>query len=401
MNILHISTAYPIGDGGIYSDLAEALVANGHSVDVLLADASLPFHAKPFWFEQNGVLILRVPTFRMQKMGNVKKAVAFIFLSFILKRALKKYLCKKKYDFLIFDAPPITLTPVVALAKKLFRCPVFLMQKDIFPQNAVDVGFFSKRNPIYWYFRQLEKKMLNLSDKIGCMSKGNIDYICNHNKNILPEKVIYFPNSIKIEKVVCQTEREKVCKMFGIAHDACVFLYGGNMGIPQHMQLLEATIKHFKDDNRMFFICVGSGTKAHVIKDLIDSEKISNSVYYSTMPRFDYDLLARNCDVGIVTLSPFFTIPNYPSKSLGYMIAGLPILAATDSNTDFRELIYKAQCGLWCNSANQTDFFIAIEKLASDKILRKKLGINGRKYLEREFDVTDWARYLCELFTNK
>ena len=79
MNILHISTAYSIGNVSIYSDLAEALVADGHSVDVLLADASLSFSKKPFWFEQNGVFVLRVPTFRMQKMGSAKKLCHLFF----------------------------------------------------------------------------------------------------------------------------------------------------------------------------------------------------------------------------------------------------------------------------------------------------------------------------------
>lgn len=400
MKILHISAVYSIGNGGIYSDLGESFAADGHSVDVLLADASLRFGDKPFWFGQKGVSILRVPTFRMQKMGVVKKALAFVSLPFILKRVLKKFLSRKSYDLVIFDAPPITLTPVVALAKKLFKCPVFLMQKDIFPQNAVDVGLFPKCSPVYWYFRRLEKKMLALADKIGCMSQGNIDYIRAHNPQIDAEKVVYFPNAVKINPFVSPDGRAEVCRKFGIPQNACIFLYGGNMGIPQYMQLFAAAIRHFKNDARMYFMCIGSGTKAGIVKDAIAAEKPSNAAYYSAMPRADYDLFARNCDVGVVTLSPRFTIPNYPSKSLGYMAASLPILAATDTNTDFRDLIEaQAKCGIWCASSDENAFFEAIQTLASDPALRNAFGASGREYFERNFDAAVWAKRLVELFT--
>ncbi|MDY5583416.1 MAG: glycosyltransferase family 4 protein [Candidatus Merdousia sp.] len=399
MKILHISAVFSIGNGGIYSDLGEALVSGGHSVDVLLADASLRFCDKPSWFEQNGVSILRVPTFKMQKMGIVKKSLAFVLLPFILKRALKKFLSQKNYDLIIFDAPPITLTPVVASAKKLFKCPVFLMQKDIFPQNAVDVGLFPKCSPVYWYFRRQERKMLALADKIGCMSQGNIDYIRKHNPYIDAEKVVYFPNAVKVNPFVRSDGRTELCRKFGIPQNACIFLYGGNMGIPQYMQLTAAAIRHFKNDSRVYFMCIGSGTKAGIIKDAIASANPSNAAYYSAIPRADYDLIARNCDVGIVTLSPYFTIPNYPSKSLGYMAAALPILAATDTNTDFRALVdSQAKCGIWCASSDENAFFEAIQTLASNADLRSSFGANGRKYFERNFDAAVWAKRLVELF---
>lgn len=399
MNILHISTAYPIANGNIYSDLDEVLSRNGHTIDVLLSDTSLILSDSPHFLKQNGVSILRVPTFKLHKMGIVKKAVAFITLPLFLKKALKKYLSHSKYDIIIFDAPPLTLTPVVALAKKLFKCPVFLMQKDIFPENAVDLGLFSKLSPIYWYFRRQEKKMLALSDKIGCMSERNIRYIRSHNPQIAPEKVVYFPNALKIKSDSKKNDRKSVLEKFGISANTCVFLYGGNMGIPQHMQLLASAIKHFKNDERMFFLCVGTGTNAHIVKNAIEKAKPKNARYYSEIHRNEYNALVENCDVGIVSLSPRFTIPNYPSKVLSYLESSLPVLAATDTNTDFRELIEsQAKCGLWCNSSIEDDFFKAIEKLATDKNLREMFGHNGRIFLENNFDVEYWAKKLCHFF---
>lgn len=400
MKILHISTSYPKGSGNIYSDLDESIVSLGNSVEVMFADPSLHFKDGCQNIIQNGVKILCVPVFRLQKVRVVKKFLSFISMPFILKRALKKYLSKKSYDLVIFDAPPITLTPVINAAKKLFKCPVFLIQKDIFPQNVVDIGMISKYGLFYRYFRNLEKQMLGLADKVGCMSQGNINYIRSNNPQIDAEKVIYFPNAITVKPFVKSTERLEICKKYGIPNDACIFLYGGNMGIPQYIQLLSETVRHFKNDPRIYFFCIGSGTESHIIQNVMAAEKPGNAIYCNNLPRDEYNKIAKNCDVGIVTLDPRYTIPNYPSKVLSYLEYALPVLAATDVNTDFRQLVEnEAKCGLWCPSTDKNAFFEAVEKLAQDKQLRETYGINGRKYLENNFDALFWAKRLCELFS--
>lgn len=87
------------------------------------------------------------------------------------------------------------------------------------------------------------------------------------------------------------------------------------------------------------------------------AEKPGNAIYCDNLPRDEYNKIAKNCDVGIVTLDPRYTIPNYPSKVLSYLEYALPVLAATDVNTDFRQLVEnEAKCGLWCPSTDKNAF---------------------------------------------
>ncbi|MBQ6533818.1 MAG: hypothetical protein IJI37_01490, partial [Opitutales bacterium] len=56
---------------------------------------------------------------------------------------------------------------------------------------------------------------------------------------------------------------------------------------------------------------------------------------------------------------------------------------------DYRDLVEtQAKCGLWCDSARPADFFAGIERLSSDAALRAELGANGRRHLEKNFDVS-------------
>ena len=105
------------------------------------------------------------------------------------------------------------------------------------------------------------------------------------------------------------------------------------------------------------------------------------------LPRDEYEDMVKQCDVGLVLLDHRFTIPNYPSRILAYMEYSMPVVAATDINTDFKELIKNSDCGLWCCSDNIEEFCNKIVTISKDKQLRENKGRNGRKYLEDNFNV--------------
>lgn len=402
MKILNFSISYPINSNNIYSDLNEALAQSGHEVKVVYADPKLDSKNLAEISQKNGVEILRVKTMSVQKTNVLKKGLSFLALPYLLKRATKKFYKDEHFDLILFTAPPVTFASIVAWAKKFYHCPAFLMQKDIFPQNAIDLKMFSKFSPIFFHFRRKEINMLKVSDWIGCMSQGNIDYLLNHNRFLKKERVIYFPNTEKI-KPFCESDfKDQIRKKYEIPNNSCVFLFGGNMGKPQHLDLICSALRHFNKRHDIFFVCIGAGTESKKLQDCIENENISNAKFFSSVPRDDYNKIANSCDVGLVTLSPDFTIPNYPSKTLAYLNSKLPILAATDTNTDYRNLIEdQAKCGLWCDSSKPKDFFSAIEYLSSNPQKRIEFGENGRKYSEENFDVLRSVKILENIFTSK
>ena len=391
MNILHISIAYPkSGASNIYSDLDTALVENGHNVCVAVSDNTAGELSASM---ENGIEVMRIASRKIFSVGPVQKALAFIELPYLMKRAIGEKFGSRKFDLIIFEAPPVTLWKAVKWAKKKFSCPAYLMQKDIFPQNAVDLKMFSKHSLPYFYFRRQEIKMLQTADAIGCMSDGNIRYILEHNTYLNKDKVCLFPNTEKLSPMISDEQkrsaRQAISKKFGIPPEACVFIFGGNMGRPQDIPFLCGALKCLNGNKRAYFLCIGTGNEAGRLKSFIESNNITNAKYFAKMPRDDYIEAARGCDVGLVVLNSNFTIPNYPSKTLGYMQSSLPILAATDTNTDYKDLIESAaECGLWCNSSDTGAFVQAVERFSGDENLRRKLGRNGRKYFEENFQVS-------------
>lgn len=88
---------------------------------------------------------------------------------------------------------------------------------------------------IYRYFRKKEKSLYAFSNKIGCMSQANVDYILKNNPSIHDTKLEVCPNSIELDKINKKNNEEiyRIRKRYGVPDHKVIFIYGGNLGAPQ------------------------------------------------------------------------------------------------------------------------------------------------------------------------
>jgi glycosyltransferase involved in cell wall biosynthesis len=398
MKVIYISTVFPSEKDGstIYTDIAEELVSRGHTVTVVASEEKKKSKGTRLVSER-GCDVLWVKTGNMYDVGKIEKGLSLLTLSDKFISAIKKFLSDKEFDLVIYEAPPATLAKSVNFAKKKFNAPSYLMMKDIFPQNAVDIGLMSK-GIIYRYFKHKEKLLYKSADVIGCMSQMNCDYIAEHNPEVNKSKLQIFPNCKKISAVPQKNIDFPMRKKYEIPLNKTVFVMGGNMGKPQALPFLCESAKKLANDDNLHFLFVGRGTEWDYVKG--ETKDLSNVTLLKNLPRDEYEMLITECDVGIVSLDHRFTIPNYPSRILSYMEYAMPVVVATDRNTDFKNLIEDSNCGLWCPSDDVESFIENIRKLASDDSLRKSMGGCGRKYLEDNFQVAKSIDILEDFVAN-
>lgn len=386
MKILYIATSFPEPEKGatIYTDLAEEISLKGHEVVVAVSEQRKNKTETSFTKER-GFPVLRIVVGDFYDVNIIKKGFTQLIMPSIMKKAIKKYLKDFEFDLVLFESPPITNIHLISWLMEKYQCKSYLMLKDIFPQNAVDLNIIKKSNPIYFYYKQMEKKLYKVPTYIGCMSEANQKYIEYHNKWLDKNKLEIFPNTKKVRIYESKGNSEYKDKL-DIPKDAIVFLFGGNMGKPQYIEGLVQVIKKFNNDNSLYFLFVGRGTDKYKLEEAIVENDISNAKVIGNLPRNEYEELTRECDIGLISLHPNFTIPNYPSRILSYMEYGKPVLALTDPNTDIKELILKNDYGYCANSGSLEDIIANIEKLKNDNNL-KEMGLNGRRYLEENFNV--------------
>ena len=382
MRILFLFQIFDFNKSTIYLDLVKECKDRGHEVSLIAgtSDMSLPSGV----IDVDGIRTVYMKLPDQFGAGSAKKALIQLSIPGRMKQILKDGFDKEKFDLIAYPTPPITLAPVLKYCKKHYGSSIkYLMLKDIFPQNAVDLGMFSDSGLIYRYYRHMEKQLYSLSDRIGCMSEANVEYVKKHNPDIPDKELEYFPNTAAV--------RELPAKTGATVSDRLRIVFGGNMGRPQDIEGLLAGINACGERaelNDVFFYFVGDGTESHKIEDFIKRNNPANFSYRHQLPREEYEQLVNNADVGLISLSADFTIPNFPSRLLPYMQKAKPVLAVVDEATDIDVCITEeAGCGYAVSAGDPEAFITGIRWLKAHKDRLPELGLKGRRYFERFFNV--------------
>ena len=400
MNILFLTIGRmeSIEQHSIYPDLLRAFRNNGHNI-YTVSPYEKRVGRETELIEENGVHYLYVKIGNLTKCNVIENGISTLLIEKQFKDAICRYFSNVKFDLVLYSTPPITLCNAIEYVKKRDNAKTYLLLKDIFPQNAVDLGMLSKsgaKGILYKYFRNKEKKLYALSDRIGCMSQANVDYVLKHNPEVNCSKVEVCPNCVEpVDMSVSEEQRIAIRQKYGIPLDKKVFVYGGNLGKPQGIPFLIRCLRVAKDIGA-YFLIVGDGTEYSKLEAFVNQEKPEHVKLMKRLPKEDYDAMVGSCDVGMLFLDHRFTIPNFPSRLLSYMQAKLPVLAVTDPNTDVGKVIVDGGFGWWCESNDVEAFKNKVTEIVKSDLVTK--GSNSRKYMLDNYDVKDSYKIIMKHF---
>ncbi len=384
----------------IYTDLLREFVKNGHKVCVI-SPVEKRKGIKTHVIKERNVRILKLQIGNTQKTNIIEKGISTVMIEPTFRWAIDKYFSRIKFDLVLYTTPPITLASAVEYVKKRDNAKTYLLLKDIFPQNAVDIGMLRKtgiKSLLYKHFRAQEKKLYQISDIIGCMSQANVDYVIKNNPEISPTKVEVCPNSIDvIDKSVDEETRNAIREKYGIPLDKKVFVYGGNLGKPQGIPFLIQCLHKCKDMEDVFFLIVGDGTEYGLLENYVNKCHQNNLKLMKRLPKEDYDTMVAACDVGMIFLDHRFTIPNFPSRLLAYMQAKIPVLAVTDPNTDIGKVIVDGGFGWWCESNSVKMFVCAVKETINSNTTG--MGKKGYHFLLNNYTAEKGYKIITKRLT--
>ena len=245
----------------------------------------------------------------------------------------------------------------------------------------------ARKSLLHTYFKRKEQKLYELSDRIGCMSPANVEYIRWHHPT-LAFKLEENPNSVDLIKISKEAvDRETVLQKWGIPAHNVVYLYGGNLGKPQGATFLLSLIEESQQLPKVFFLIVGDGTEYGLLKEWFDLNQPRNAKLIQRLAKAAFDELAACCDVGLILLRKEFTIPNFPSRLLTYLENKMPVLAITDTASDVGAIAENAGFGKWCMYGEKEDALHQISNFVNNVEMRKQMGEIGFSFMKEHYDV--------------
>ncbi len=390
MKILFLSLSRfdNVNERGIYSDLMRELIRRCN--DVFSASPTERRFGKPtHLIDSENCHILKIKTLNIQKTNVIEKGIGILLLESQFDSAIRKYWGDVKFDLVLYATPPITFNRVIERIKRRCGCRSYLMLKDIFPQNAVDLRMMKKGSFLHRMFRKKEERLYQISDRIGCMSPANCEYVIKHNPAVDPAKVELCPNAVEPVdiKPVSEEERSALLAEMNIPADKTIFIYGGNLGKPQGVDFVLEVVAANENRDNSYIIIVGNGIEYPKIEKWFSENNPRNAKLLSALPKDRYESLVRAAHVGLIFLDPRFTIPNFPSRLLSYLENSMPVLLATDPNTDMGRIAEREGFGLWVRSGDLSRFMNNMNQLAGDAAEIRKMGLAGKRFLLDNYTV--------------
>jgi glycosyltransferase involved in cell wall biosynthesis len=382
--ILLLTLSWPSNsNSNLYKDLMREFKNQGHEVYVLTT-LEKRFGNENSVENDEGIYVHRIACGNITKTGFVEKTISLLKLNRLLIEANKKVFADVMFDLIIVSTPSITFAPVVKILKRKNDAFIYLLLKDMWPQGAVDLGVIKKFGLVWCFFRRYEKSMYKISDKIGCMSKGAVDFLLLNNSKLSSNKVEVCPNSLAKYKSI-DSNSSDIYTTYNIPTDKILFIYGGNISLSHGIDFLLDCIRTVKGNKKIHFIIVGSGTHFENVKKIILRDSLFNVTLLDRLPSNDYQKLLSISDFGIALLNPRYKVPQFPSKIIDYLKLSKPVLAITNKNADVGRIISNNGAGFCIDSYDINDFLSIIDKICSDSYNIKIASHNARALFEREY----------------
>jgi glycosyltransferase involved in cell wall biosynthesis len=370
-------------------DLAVELSRQGHDVVLL---APIDEAAEPMTVTvEEGFTLVRVPTGAIKGMPLPLRALRELAMPHMLWHATEAFLTSRRIDLVVYYSPSIFFAPLVRRVKRFWRCPAYLVLRDIFPKWARDCGVL-RDGLVYRFFQREAIRQYDQADIIGVESEGNVRYF----EQEFPGKgykVEVLNNWTALDEGTLPKANHR--QRLGL-EDKVVFFYGGNMGVAQGMEGILHLIRAMRSDDRVRFLLVGEGCEVPRIRDAVAKEGLGNVILLPPVEPRAYLSMLSEADVGVVSLARNLTTHNVPGKALPYMYWSLPILASLNPGNDLVGVLGATQAGFAVETGDLDGLAAAARRLASDADLRARMGANARRLLEERFSAAAAARQITQ-----
>ena len=290
---------------------------------------------------------------------------------------------RKKYDAVLVTSPPLFVGVTGLILSFVKGTPFVFEVRDLWPESAIDTGVLT--NPVliqmaYFFEKLIYRKAALINVLTPAFRTTLLD-----KKNVPAEKVIMIPNAADFSMVESLEQFDVASFRKEHGFDGYfVVTYVGAHGVANHLIQVLETAELLRDE-RVLFVMIGEGMQKNMLKEIALQKNLGNVRFIDAVPKkdvFKY-ILASDCGISVLKrCDTFKTI--YSNKTFDYMSCKKPVLLAIDGVS--RELVETAQCGLFIEPEDATDFAekILYYKNNPDKV--KGDGGNGYLYAQKHFD---------------
>lgn len=376
------------------TDICEELVSRGHQVTVVTGTPNYPKGEIYKGYDKKDKkheVINGVEVFRCYEIPR-KKGILFRFLNYYSFAISSKKFCKKlKTDYDVVFAnqlSPIMMVDGAIAYKKKHNKKLVMYVMDLWPESLL-AGGIKKGSLIYKHYLKVSKEIYKQADVLAVTSKSFVGYL-KDNFGISDDKFIYLPQYAEslFDYETCKKQADEYIDL----------TFAGNIGKAQSVETIIKSAGELKDIKNLRFHILGEGSSLEKCKNLVNELELTNFTFYGRKPVEDMPKYYKMADAMLVTLTgDEFAKLTLPGKVQSYMVAGKPIIASIDGET--QEVIKEANCGFVASAKDYIGLANAIRSFVNlTKEQKEVLAKNAYDYSKENFSKEGFLDCLKNLF---
>lgn len=370
--------------GEVMTSIAGALVDRGHELEIV---TSLPWYrehrVEPGWAGRPWRVqrcswgrVVRLHPFPTDKSNIPARAVGFA--GFTGLATLAALFARARPDAVMVMSPPLPLGVAGWLAATSRRAPFVFNVQDVFPDVAVELGAITDRRVIAaaaW----LERFLYRRADAVTVLSEDLRDNVAAKLRGDRPERVRVIPNFVDTDRIAPADRDNAYGREHGLG-DRTVVMYAGNVGLSQSLDLVVEAARRLRDRDDVVFVVNGGGSALEGLRR--SAAGLDNVVFVPMQPRERLPEVLAAGDIHLVPLRRGLARSSVPSKLYSILAAGRPVLASVDAGTEVATTLERAGAGVAVAPEDPDAFTTALLGLLDDAEARRRMGRDGRRFVE-------------------
>ena len=371
------------GIGKYTGEMAAWLAAAGHEVRVVTAPPYYPdwavwkgYSARRFRREAwRGVTVFRTPVWVPRKVSGTTR---LLHLTSFALASLPSLFSQWRWhpDVVWMTEPPLVCAPAALAFARLRGARAWLHIQDYEIDAAFDLGLLRGARLRAWV-TGIERWLLRRFDRVSTISERMLERAAH--KGVDAARLLSLPNWADVSSIRPLDTASPYRRELGIADDAVVALYSGNMGRKQGLEILAEVALRLRGNESIQFVFCGFGPGRAELEerckglpgvrflDLQPVERLGDLLGLA-----DIHLLPQRADAADLVM---------PSKLTGMLSSGRPVVATAHADTELGRVV--RDCGLVVEPEQPEALAAAIASLASNPGMRAEFGANARIFAER------------------
>lgn len=383
------------GIGKYTGEMAEWFAKNNHDVSVITAMPYYPEwethkdYKRKLWHKEilNMVQVYRCPIYVPKKVNSLKRILHEF--SFLLSSSFRwvAALFKPKYDLIICINPPFHIGLLPYLYSKFRKTVLVTHIQDLQIDAAKDLNMLRDGRVVKFMFK-LEHFLLKNSNFVSTLTEGMKRRVLQ--KNISEDRIVMLPNWVDIEKIKVLPKEKSLRKQFDIPSSDIVFLYSGNIGKKQGLDILLDVAETYKERKNIHFIIVGTGVELENLKYMAKAKQLLNVQFLPLQPYELLPALLATADFHLVLQKKDASDLVMPSKLTGILASGGCSIVSAEKDSSLYSVISENKVGFICEPESKTALGETLDFALKSDI--ESIKLNARAYAEKHLSQDNIMR---------